>query len=125
MNNILKTIVLVLSFVISIPSILAQDLSSQRGESQSLGKMLGSKLDHNGLVINPTPQIILSSKDCCEKALPNGGFELNNVLEVYNGVKLLGRGDEFVSDIDFVPLSDNGVSLRIEYGEKKSQKVWS
>ena len=122
MNNILKTIVLVLSFVISIPSILAQDLSSQRGESQSLGKMLGSKLDHNGLVINPTPQIILSSKDCCEKALPNGGFELNNVLEVYNGVKLLGRGDEFVSDIDFVPLSDNGVSLRIEYGEKKARR---
>ena len=34
------------------------DLASQRGEVQEFNKVPGHKIDHHGLVINPTPQSI-------------------------------------------------------------------
>ena len=34
----------------------AQDLQSQRGESQSVDKVPGEVLDHDGLMLNPIPQ---------------------------------------------------------------------
>ena len=54
MNMRIVTLIALLLSVCS--SMLAQDLSLQRGENQDLGVLLGEKLDHNGLVINPTPQ---------------------------------------------------------------------
>ena len=45
------------SFAVTM-TLSAQDLSAQRGESQNLGGLFGEKLDHGGLVINPTPQSV-------------------------------------------------------------------
>ena len=56
MIKTLRTLALaVVTMAISL-SATAQDLSSQRGESQDLGGLFGEKLDHKGIVINPTPQ---------------------------------------------------------------------
>lgn len=56
MNRTLKTLLAVVVAVCTTLTINAQDLSSQRGESQDLGSLLGHRVDHAGLVINPTPQ---------------------------------------------------------------------
>ncbi|MEE0864145.1 MAG: hypothetical protein U0L61_03330 [Alistipes sp.] len=58
MNRTLKTLLAVVVAVCTTLTINAQDLSSQRGESQDLGSLLGHRVDHAGLVINPTPQCL-------------------------------------------------------------------
>ena len=56
MRRFLKTIFLVVAAAVATTAINAQDLQSQRGESQDLGEILGHKVDHGGLIINPYPQ---------------------------------------------------------------------
>ena len=89
-------------------SATAQDLSSQRGESQNLGGLFGEKLDHKGLVINPTPQELTSSTV--------------DILNISNGVALKGKAAQFADDINFVAHNDKGAKLNIEFGEKCATK---
>ena len=89
-------------------SLSAQDLQSQRGESQDLGTLLGSKVDHQGLIINPTPQQIIHLR-----SMP---------VSIADGFMLRGKAKQFISDLDFVTLSKDGLPLSIEYG-RKSQKL--
>ena len=56
MTKILRTLAFAVVLLCTASLLIGQDLSSQRGESQNLGEMLGHKIDHHGLVINPTPQ---------------------------------------------------------------------
>lgn len=110
MTKTLRNLAFIAVVILSTTLLSAQDLSSQRGESQSLGDMLGAKKEHNGLVINPTPQYIS----------PSGAYE--KVLDISDGLKLTGRAKEFVSDINFVKISDKGRALNINYGSKESSK---
>ena len=89
-------------------SATAQDLSSQRGESQNLGGLFGEKLDHKGLVINPTPQELTRSTV--------------DILDISNGVALKGKAAQFADDINFVAHNDKGAKLNIEFGEKCATK---
>ncbi len=89
-------------------SATAQDLSSQRGESQNLGGLFGEKLDHKGLVINPTPQELTRSTV--------------DILDISNGVALKGQAAQFADDINFVAHNNKGVKLSMEYGEKMATK---
>lgn len=77
----------------------AQDLSLQRGESQDLGVLLGEKLNHNGLVINPTPQ---------ELQLHNATLDINK------GVVLKGSSLEYAQELEFLKPTRKGVALRID-----------
>ncbi|MBQ5751068.1 MAG: beta-N-acetylglucosaminidase domain-containing protein [Bacteroidaceae bacterium] len=97
MNMRIVTLIALLLSVCS--SMLAQDLSLQRGENQDLGVLLGEKLDHNGLVINPTPQELQLH---------------GSTLDVSKGVVLKGRSVEYAQELDFLNLSSRGVALRIE-----------
>ena len=112
--------------VVAITTLSAQDLSAQRGESQNLGGLFGEKLDHGGLVINPTPQSVKMLR-----AMP---------LDINGGVTLTGKAEEFASDIDFLkqnPMPEmpkskkskksvqpeiEGVTLSIEYGDAELKK---
>ena len=113
------------SFAVTM-TLSAQDLSAQRGESQNLGGLFGEKLDHGGLVINPTPQSMKMLR-----AMP---------LDITGGVTLIGKAEEFASDIDFLkqnPMPEmpkgkkskrglqpeiQGVKLSIEYGDANLKK---
>ena len=64
MSKTLRIISLAITLLATTSVLMAQDLSSQRGESQSLGTLLGEKLDHQGLIINPTPQSIQQMQSC-------------------------------------------------------------
>ena len=103
--------------VVAITTLSAQDLSAQRGESQNLGGLFGEKLDHGGLVINPTPQSVKMLR-----AMP---------IDINGGVTLTGKAEEFASDIDFLKHNPapakpkkgkkqpaiEGLTLSVEYGE--------
>ncbi|MBR2015033.1 MAG: beta-N-acetylglucosaminidase domain-containing protein [Alistipes sp.] len=85
----------------------AQDLSSQRGESQSLGELLGARLDHGGMPINPTPQRMT---------------RLDGAVDVSAGVALRGKAKHFAEEIDFVAHNAQGTVLYIDYGAKVAQR---
>ena len=127
MNKIIRNLIMVVaaSFAVTM-TLSAQDLSAQRGESQNLGGLFGEKLDHGGLVINPTPQSMKMLR-----AMP---------LDITGGVTLIGKAEEFASDIDFLkqnPMPEmpkgkkskrslqpeiQGVKLSIEYGDANLKK---
>ena len=73
MTKTLRTLALIAVAIFTTISLSAQDLSSQRGESQSLGNMLGERIDHKGLVINPTPKHIAT--------LPFNGEEYGKITD--------------------------------------------
>ena len=87
----------------SLTSAMAQDLSSQRGERQDVGEMLGHKVDHGGLVINPTPQHLYTLR-----SLP---------LDITKGVALKGVAKDFAAEIDFIEQCRKGAKLTIAYAE--------
>lgn len=103
MRNTLYTFLLL---ILAFPCV-AQDLTSQRGESQQIDTLLGKRVDHNGLIINPTPQ-----------QLQRCGGE----IDIAGGIALKGKSVEFVNNIDFLTINRKGLPLRIEYGEKQARK---
>lgn len=102
MNNRFRLLVAVVAMVFaSFTVAMAQDLSAQRGERQDVGVLLGHKVDHAGLVINPTPHY----------------FERvgSQSLDISKGVILKGEANAFAADIDFVKQGNNGAKLAINY----------
>lgn len=81
----------------------AQDLQSQRGESQDVGKILGHKVDHGGLIINPTPQQ-LTRRD-------------GAVADISSGVALCGAMETFKDDVNFLDHNAEGLKLALGYAE--------
>ena len=118
MNKTIRNLITLVAALFAVTmSLSAQDLSSQRGESQNLGGLFGEKLDHGGLVINPTPHNVKM-----HRSMP---------IDITEGVTLLGKGSEFADDIDFLKLNAapkkakrgkqpeiKGVKLTINYGSK-------
>lgn len=84
------------------------DLSSQRGEVQEYNAVPGKKLDHKGLVLNPTPQSLKRAE---------------GVLNISKGIALKDKQNKFASDVDFLTLSPKGVKLTIDFGEKVAKKA--
>lgn len=98
--------VLSLNTIVSAQNV---DLASQRGESQSVGTMLGYEIDHGGLIINPTPHKVVMSR-----AMP---------LDVSRGVALVGKAKNFSQEIDFVKHAKSGVKLTIAIDTKQLEAL--
>lgn len=85
------------------------DLASQRGEVQEFNPVDGHKIDHQGLVINPTPQSITR---------PNNG-----VLNISGGFTVKDKQNKFFDDLGFLMQAPKGLSLTIDFGEKVAKKA--
>ena len=108
MNRTLKFILTVVVSVCTALTVNAQDLSSQRGESQDLGSLLGHRLDHAGLVINPTPQAMY-----LVRSLP---------ADISRGVALKGEAKSFKEELSFLKQKRRGLKLTINYVEKFAEQ---
>ena len=107
----LKTLALVLVAMAISVAVGAQDLSSQRGESQNLDGLFGEKIDHKGIVINPTPQHI--------ELLEESGVSISG------GVVLKGEAKAFAEELSFLKQGKRGVKLTIAYDKKSDKKCGS
>ena len=85
------------------------DLSSQRGEIKTVNPVPGKKIDHKGIIINPTPQSITR---------PNTG-ELNTS----GGFKVKDKRKAFADNIGFLDLKPKGIEVVIDFGEKIAAKA--
>ncbi len=108
MNKLRFIFAMAVVATLSLGTAMAQDLSSQRGERQDVGEMLGHKVDHGGLVINPTPQHIYTLR-----SLP---------LDISKGVALKGKlAKSYASEIDFAKHSRKGAKLTINYAKWEAE----
>ena len=104
----LRTLALaVVTLTLSV-AVGAQDLSSQRGESQNLGGLFGEKIDHKGIVINPTPQHI--------EHLEGKGAKIKK------GVALMGEAVNYKSELSFLKQSKCSAKLTITLQSQPEQK---
>lgn len=106
---ILSAIMPALSVVPAMGQDDAFDLSSQRGEVQQYNPVDGHKLDHKGLIINPTPQSI--------------EYPLSGVLNASGGFKVNDRSKKLGDALGFLNQSPKGLPLTIEFGEKVAKKA--
>ena len=84
------------------------DLSSQRSESQHVSMVPGEVLDHQGIIINPTPQ--------------TATFHRENMLRIADGVCIKDKQKKFTEDVHFLPVNPKGTRLTIDFGEKAAAK---
>lgn len=84
------------------------DLASQRSEKQDVMAVPGKKLDHKGIIINPTPQ----------KMVFNGDGKLN----ISGGISLKDKQKKFSEDLGFLVANKKGVKLSIDFGAKAAAK---
>lgn len=85
------------------------DLTSQRGEVQEYRDVDGKKLDHKGLIINPTPQSI-------ERPL-------TGVLNASGGFSVKDKQKAFSGDMGFLRQMPKGLPLIIDFGPKAARKA--
>lgn len=85
------------------------DFNSQRGEVQEYNSVDGYKVDHHGLVINPTPQSI---------ERPYTGM-----LNISGGFRVTDKSGRFASDLGFLKQSRKGLPLSITFGAKEAKKA--
>ncbi|MBD5308437.1 MAG: beta-N-acetylglucosaminidase [Bacteroides sp.] len=86
------------------------DLNSQRGEKQQFNVVPGQKIDHKGLVINPTPHSLNLT----------GG----PVADISRGISVRDKQKVFKSgELDFLTLSSKGLPLEIDFGQKLAAKA--
>lgn len=85
------------------------DLSSQRGEVQEYKAVPGHKIDHKGLVINPTPQSI---------ERPYTG-----ILNASGGFAVKDKKKAFAEDLGFLRQAPKGLPLTIDFGAKQAKKA--
>lgn len=85
------------------------DLDSQRGEVQEFKSVPGKKLDHKGLIINPTPQKI--------------EHPYTGVLNASGGFSVKDKRKAFADDLEFLKQAPKGLPLTIDFGEKQAKKA--
>lgn len=109
-----KTFALLATCLCSPVSLFSQetdfDLNSQRSEVQNVWKVPGKKIDHKGLIINPTPH-----------ALSLASSEMP--LDITSGFALKDKQGRFTSDLNFLSLQKKGVKLTIDFGKKQALKA--
>ena len=103
-----KQLCLVIAALVAVSTATAQDLQSQRGESQDLGKLLGHRVDRGGLNISPFPQLYVPM--LCD------GIDLNK------GVKLVGEAVNYAEELRFIPQNKKGVKLSIRFYTEESDE---
>ena len=103
-----KQLCLVIAALATVSMATAQDLQSQRGESQDLGKLLGYRVDRGGLNISPFPQQYVPM--LCD------GVDLNK------GVKLVGEAVNYAEELRFLEQSKKGVKLTIRFYTDQSDE---
>ena len=84
------------------------DLSSQRLEIQQVLPVPGKKIDHQGIIINPTPHKLT--------------VDQNNTLDIAGGLVLKDKQEKFAEDLKFLTLTKKGVKLTIDFGKKVALK---
>lgn len=84
------------------------DLNSQRGEKQEVNMIPGKKLDHKGLVINPTPH----------QMSVNEAMTIN----IGNGLVVKDKQGKFADDLPFIKKAQKGNKLTIDFGAKVAAK---
>ena len=104
----LRTLALAVVAMTLSMTVGAQDLSSQRGESQNLGGLFGEKIDQKGIIINPTPQHL--------EMLEGNGANISN------GIALKGEASAFVDELGFLKQGKRGAKVTIKYDTKSEQK---
>ena len=112
MTNYKKTLFAGITGVLMCSNLYAQetnfDLSSQRSEKQDVLPVPGRKIDHQGLVINPTPQKL--------------SFIGNEKLDISQGFILKDKQKKFTNDLNFVTFNKNGAKLIVDFGKKAAEK---
>ena len=109
-NKILTTAAAFLASVLSLPAQDAEfDLSSQRLESQTVAKVPGHKIDHNGLIINPVPHEMNLS----------GGM----AADISAGFKVKDRSGVFADDLKFLAYNKKGLPVTVDFGDKAAEKA--
>ncbi len=78
------------------------DLTTQRSEAQDVWAVPGKKLDHQGIIINPTPQKLV--------------FNGKNKLDISGGIYLKDKQGKFSEDLNFITSKRKGVKLFIDFG---------
>ena len=84
------------------------DLSSQRSEIQDVRVIPGQKVDHQGIIVNPTPHQMTLNRD--------------NRLDISGGLALKDKQKKFSEDLGFLTLASKGVKFTIDFGSKAAQK---
>lgn len=85
------------------------DLSSQRSEKQDVRAVPGEKIDHHGLIINPTPHQLKVDK--------------GTACPISQGVKLKDKQGKFAAYLDFLSINKKGIKLTIDFGPKTARKA--
>lgn len=85
------------------------DLSSQRSESQHIQMVPGKKLDHKGLIINPTPHNLTIYDD--------------GRLDFSEGIRLTDKQGKFTDDLGFIIPGKKGARLTIDFGPEAAAKA--
>lgn len=83
------------------------DLASQRAEKQDVNPVPGHKVDHGGIIINPTPHKMSIAR------MPGA--------DISAGVKVDDRQGKFAADLTMVKTADTGVPLVIDFGAAQAQ----
>lgn len=111
--NIKSALAAALAVAVSTVPVVAQDdgfdLASQRGEVQEFNPVNGHKIDHKGLVINPTPQSI--------------EWPYTGILNASGGFKVKDKQKSFSDDLGFLKQAPKGLPLEIDYGVKQAKKA--
>ncbi len=108
MNKLRFMFAMALAATLSLGTAMAQDLSSQRGESQDLGEILGHKVDHGGLIINPFPQFYAPMM--CDG------------VDITKGVKLVGEAANYAEELNFLKQSKKGAKIKLWFYTAESDK---
>lgn len=85
------------------------DLSSQRSEKQDVRAVPGEKIDHHGLIINPTPHQLKVDK--------------GTACPISQGVKLKDKQGKFAAYLDFLSINKKGIKLTIDFGPKTARRA--
>ena len=85
------------------------DFDSQRGEVKTVNPVPGKKVDHHGIVINPTPQSI--------------EHPYTGVLNASGGFNVKDKQKAFAGDLGFLRQEKKGIELVIYFGEKAARKA--
>ena len=91
------------------------DLSSQRGEKQDVVTIPGKKVDHQGLIINPTPHNLVKAEGSLDVRRgyrlvdKKKRFSLQQAQLAAEGIKFAADGVKLVVDFDAKKAVKNGV----------------
>lgn len=84
------------------------DLSSQRSESQDVLAVPGQRVDHRGIVINPTPHHLTADR--------------SRTLDLTQGLRIKDLRGRFADDLGFLTPSKKGSVLEIDFGARQAAK---